>query len=190
MTSSAVYTDAESDLQDRLNKVDSFHAMFTQKVTNAAGAVVQECQGELWLKRPNMFNWKTTVPNENVLISDGKMLWFYNPFIEQVTATWLKDATGNTPFMLITRNDAKEWGQYNVRQQGDNFELSPKTAKGNLKQFTINVNVMGNIKSFSATELDGQRSNYTLQNQQNGAVDGSKFTFTLPKGVMLDDQRQ
>ncbi|MGL9720206.1 outer membrane lipoprotein chaperone LolA [Symbiopectobacterium sp.] len=190
MTSSAVYADAASDLQSRLNKVNSFHATFTQKVTGAEGTAVQEGQGELWLKRPNLFNWKTTAPDESVLISDGKTLWFYNPFVEQVTATWLKEATGNTPFMLITRNDASEWGQYNVRQQGDDFELTPKAAKGNLKQFAINVNASGTIKSFVATEQDGQRSSYTLQNQQNGAVDSSKFTFTPPKGVTLDDQRQ
>ncbi|MFT8210266.1 MAG: outer membrane lipoprotein chaperone LolA [Symbiopectobacterium sp.] len=190
MTSSSVYADAASDLQSRLNKVNSFHATFTQKVTSAEGMAVQEGQGELWLKRPNLFNWKATAPDESVLISDGKTLWFYNPFVEQVTATWLKDATGNTPFMLITRNDASEWGQYNVRQQGDDFELTPKTAKGNLKQFAINVNATGTIKSFTATEQDGQRSSYTLKNQQNGAVDSSKFTFTPPKGVTLDDQRQ
>lgn len=190
MNSSAVYADAASDLQGRLNKVNSFHAAFTQKVTSAEGAAVQEGEGELWLKRPNLFNWKTTTPDESVLISDGKTLWFYNPFVEQVTATWLKDATGNTPFMLITRNDASEWGQYNVRQQGDDFELTPKTTKGNLKQFAINVTPSGTIKSFTATEQDGQRSSYTLKNQQNGAVDSSKFTFTPPKGVTLDDQRQ
>lgn len=190
MTSTAVYADAASDLQSRLNKVNSFHAAFTQKVTSAEGSSVQEGEGELWLKRPNLFNWKTTTPDESVLISDGKTLWFYNPFVEQVTATWLKDATGNTPFMLITRNDASEWGQYNVRQQGDDFELTPKTAKGNLKQFAINVTSTGTIKSFTATEQDGQRSTYTLRNQQNGAVDSSKFTFTPPKGVTLDDQRQ
>lgn len=45
MTSSAVYADAASDLQSRLNKVNSFHATFTQKVTSAEGTAVQEGQG-------------------------------------------------------------------------------------------------------------------------------------------------
>ncbi|MGL9760338.1 MAG: outer membrane lipoprotein chaperone LolA [Symbiopectobacterium sp.] len=190
MTSSAVYADAASDLQSRLNKVNSFYATFSQKVISADGTAVQEGHGELWLKRPNLFNWKITAPDESVLISDGKTLWFYNPFIEQVTATWLKEVMGNTPFILITCNDASAWGQYNVRQQGNDFKLTPKVPKGNLKQFVINVNVSGTIKSFVMTERDGQRSSYTLQNQQNGAVDSSKFTFTPPKGVTLDDQRQ
>ncbi|KAA9001085.1 outer membrane lipoprotein chaperone LolA [Affinibrenneria salicis] len=190
LVSSAVYADAVSDLQGRLSKVNSFHARFNQTVTSADGAAVQEGEGELWLKRPNLFNWKTTAPDENVLVSDGKTLWFYNPFVEQVTATWLKDATGNTPFMLIARNSASDWQQYNVRQQGDAFSLTPKAASGNLKQFAITVTNSGTIKAFIATEQDGQRSAWVLKDQQNGAVDAAKFTFTPPKGVALDDQRQ
>ncbi|WP_114191965.1 outer membrane lipoprotein chaperone LolA [Edaphovirga cremea] len=189
-TSASVLADASSDLKGRLGKMNSFHASFTQKVTSDDGAAVQEGEGELWVKRPNLFNWHMTSPDESVLVSDGKTLWFYNPFVEQVTATWLKNATGNTPFMLITRNDSSDWAQYDVKQKGDDFELTPKAATGNLKQFAITVTPSGIIKSFTAVEQDGQRSAYTLKSQQNGAVDAAKFTFTPPKGVTLDDQRQ
>ncbi|PPK20961.1 outer membrane lipoprotein carrier protein LolA, partial [Klebsiella pneumoniae] len=104
LVASSVWADAASDLKSRLDKVSSFHASFTQKVTDGSGAAVQEGQGDLWVKRPNLFNWHMTQPDESILVSDGKTLWFYNPFVEQATATWLKDATGNTPFMLIARN--------------------------------------------------------------------------------------
>ncbi|MGM3174176.1 outer membrane lipoprotein chaperone LolA [Dickeya lacustris] len=188
--STTVYADAAGDLQGRLSKVNSFHASFTQKVTTNDGAAVQEGAGELWVKRPNLFNWKTTAPDESTLVSDGKTLWFYNPFVEQVTATWVKDATGNTPFILITRNDPKDWGKYNVSQKGDDFDLVPKVTSGNLKQFSITVAADGTIRGFTATEQDGQRSTYVLKNQQNGEIDAAKFRFTPPKGVALDDQRQ
>ncbi|MEI2265151.1 outer membrane lipoprotein chaperone LolA [Erwinia sp. CGal63] len=188
--SASVMADASSDLQQRLDKVTSFHASFQQKVTDGSGQSVQEGEGELWVKRPDLFNWHMTAPDESILISDGKTLWFYNPFVEQVSATWLKDATSNTPFMLIARNQRSDWKQYNISQLGDNFELTPKSADGNLKQFTINVSSNGTINQFSAVEQDGQRSSYTLKSQQNGAVSPDKFRFTPPKGVTLDDQRQ
>lgn len=187
---SQAWADAAGALKSRLDKVNSFHASFTQKVTDAGGAAVQEGEGDLWVKRPNLFNWHMTQPDESVLISDGKTLWFYNPFVEQATATWLKDATSNTPFMLIARNQASDWQQYNISQTGDNFELTPKSAGGNLKQFTINVSSNGTINQFSAIEQDGQRSSYALKTQQNGSVDAAKFTFTPPQGVTVDDQRQ
>ncbi|WP_439212904.1 outer membrane lipoprotein chaperone LolA [Duffyella gerundensis] len=188
--SASALADGASELQQRLDKVNSFHASFTQKVTDGSGANVQDGQGELWVKRPNLFNWHMTAPDESIIISDGKSLWFYNPFVEQVSASWLKDATSNTPFMLIARNQASDWKQYNIKQQGDQFSLTPKSDAGNLKQFTINVSRSGTINQFSAIEQDGQRSNYELKSQQNGAISPDKFTFTPPKGVTVDDQRQ
>lgn len=188
--SSSVWADAASDLKSRLDKVSSFHASFTQHVTDGSGAVVQEGQGDLWVKRPNLFNWHMTQPDESVLISDGKTLWFFNPFVEQASATWLKDATGNTPFMLIARNQSSDWQQYNIEQKDSAFVLTPKTSVGNLKRFMINVGNDGTIHEFTAIEQDDQRSTYTLQSQQNGAVDMSKFTFTPPHGVTVDDQRK
>jgi outer membrane lipoprotein carrier protein len=176
-------------LQSRLNQVNSFHASFTQTVTSAEGGAVQQGEGELWVKRPNLFNWHMVSPDESVLVSDGQTLWFYNPFVEQVTATWLKNATGNTPFMLITRNSPDDWQQYNVKQQGDQFMLTPRTAKGNLKQFTINVSPSGTINGFTAIEQDGQRSAYQLKSQINGQIDPAKFRFAPPQGVTVDDQR-
>lgn len=149
LVASSVWADAASDLKSRLDKVSSFHASFTQKVTDGSGAAVQEGQGDLWVKRPNLFNWHMTQPDESILVSDGKTLWFYNPFVEQATATWLKDATGNTPFMLIARNQSSDWQQYNIKQNGDDFVLTPKASNGNLKQFTINVGRDGTIHQFS-----------------------------------------
>lgn len=190
MVAAPALADDAGALQRRLNLVNTFHASFTQTVTSAEGGQVQQGEGELWVKRPNLFNWHMTTPDESVLISDGQTLWFYNPFVEQATATWLKNATGNTPFMLITRNSASDWKQYNVKQQGDEFALTPKTASGNLKQFTIRVGTDGTINGFTAVEQDGQRSAYQLKSQKNGPVDAAKFKFSPPKGVTLDDQRQ
>lgn len=187
---SHAWADAAGALKTRLDKVNTFHASFTQKVTDAGGVAVQEGQGDLWVKRPNLFNWHMTQPDESVLVSDGKTLWFYNPFVEQASATWLKDATSNTPFMLIARNQASDWQKYNIKQNGDSFELTPKNSGSNLKQFTIDVASNGTINAFSAIEQDGQRSSYSLKSQQNGTVDAAKFTFTPPRGVTVDDQRQ
>lgn len=43
--SPAASADAASDLKSRLDKVSSFHASFTQKVTDGSGNAVQEGQG-------------------------------------------------------------------------------------------------------------------------------------------------
>ena len=109
---------------------------------------------------------------------------------------WQRDALSSrdrsivTVAMLIARNQSSDWQQYNIKQNGDDFVLTPKSGSGNLKQFTINVGRDGTIHQFSAVEQDDQRSSYQLKSQQNGAVDAAKFTFTPPKGVTVDDQRK
>ncbi|HGN0867287.1 TPA: outer membrane lipoprotein chaperone LolA [Providencia alcalifaciens] len=184
-----VLADASQDLQDRLSKVNSFQASFSQKVTSPEGDLIQEGVGDLWIERPNLFNWNMTSPDESVLVSDGKNLWFYNPFVEQVTVTNLADATQDTPFLLLTRNNPQDWKQYSIVQQGNTFDLKPKQSNGTLKSFSITVNPQGTIEKFAAVEQDGQTSAYQLKQQKNGLVDPSKFKFTVPKGVTLDDQR-
>ncbi len=185
-----VFADAGRELQNRLNKVNSFYAEFSQTVISADNTQVQQGQGQLWVKRPNLFNWHMTSPDESVLISDGNTLWYYSPFVEQVTASWLKNTATNTPFMLITRNHSEDWKQYNFSQQGNDFSLTPKLTESYLRQFKITVTPEGVISSFTVVEQDGQRSVYQLKGQKNGPVDATKFTFTPPKGVTLDDQRQ
>lgn len=184
-----VLANATENLKQRLDKIDTFHASFKQKITDAQGTDLQEGEGELWVKRPNLFNWHITVPDESVIVSDGKTLWFYNPFLEQVTATELSSATSDTPLMLIARNQSSDWGRYQIKQQKDRFELTPKHESGNLKQFIINVSSDGKISEFSSIEQDGQRNSYQLQSQQQGKPDEKKFTFTPPEGVTVDDQR-
>ena len=109
---------------------------------------------------------------------------------------WQRDALSArdrsivTVAMLIARNQSSDWQQYNIKQNGDDFVLTPKASNGNLKQFTINVGRDGTIHQFSAVEQDDQRSSYQLKSQQNGAVDAAKFTFTPPQGVTVDDQRK
>jgi len=49
--SASVMADASSDLQQRLDKVKSFHATFSQKVTDGGGASVQDGEGEMWVQR-------------------------------------------------------------------------------------------------------------------------------------------
>lgn len=52
VVASSVWADAASSLKSRLDKVSSFHATFTQKVTDGSGAAVQEGQGDLWVIEP------------------------------------------------------------------------------------------------------------------------------------------
>ncbi|MCV5927410.1 outer membrane lipoprotein chaperone LolA, partial [Escherichia coli] len=84
-----------------------------------------EGEGTVEIARPSLFRWSTTFPDENLLISDGKTLWYYSPFIEQVSIYWQEQATEQTPFVLLTRNRASDWDNYKISQKGNEFTLIP-----------------------------------------------------------------
>ena len=187
---SMVWANADIELQNRLNKVSVLSADFAQTVMSANGSNVQQGNGKLRIKRPNLFRMDTKSPQETQIIADGKTLWFYDPFVEQVTANWVKDAVNNTPFVLLTSNDKSHWAQYTVEQKDDRFVLKPKVKNSNIKQFDIRIDPNGVLKGFSTIEKDGQSNQYILRNITNQNLDGSLFKFTVPKGIELDDQRK
>ncbi|MDY4280510.1 MAG: outer membrane lipoprotein chaperone LolA [[Pasteurella] mairii] len=188
--SSLAWAGAAEELQARLNKVDTLSADYTQKVSDPKGKDVQQGSGKIQIKRPNLFRMENKTPQETQIISDGKTLWFYDPFVEQVTANWVKDAINNTPFVLLTSNDKSHWQQYSVEQQADSFTLTPKDKKSAIKQFNIRVDADGVLKNFSTVERDGQANLYQLRNITNQALADSLFKFSVPKGAELDDQRK
>ena len=188
--SNFAFADAADELQNRLNQVTVLSADFSQTVTSAGGKNVQQGSGKLQIKRPNLFRMDTKSPQETQIIADGKTLWYYDPFVQQVTAQWVKDAVNNTPFVLLTSNDKSHWNQYSVTQNADTFALKPKAKNSNIKQFDIRVDTNGVLKNFSTTEKDGQTNLYVLRNITNQTLADSLFQFSVPKGVELADQRK
>ncbi|MGX2967416.1 outer membrane lipoprotein chaperone LolA [Ursidibacter sp. B-7004-1] len=189
--SSFTFADAQavSELQKRLELVSQYSADFEQTVRSSKGKEVQKGSGKFQVKRPNLFRMDTKSPQENLIVSDGQTLWFYDPFVSQVTANWVKDAVNNTPFVLLTSNDKSHWDQYDVQQNMDAFVLKPKSKKSSIKQFDVRIDANGLLKGFSTIERDGQSNLYVLRNITTAPLSADLFKFNVPKGAELDDQR-
>lgn len=184
-----VWADAKEQLQQRLAQVENLSADYQQTVSSADGQNVQQGSGRLQLKRPNLFRMDSQTPQQTQIIADGTTLWFYDPFVEQVSASWVKEALNNTPFVLLTSNDPSQWQQYDVAQQADTFILTPKQANHAIKQFSIRIDQNGTLRNFSTIENDGQSNLYVLRNINNQPLAQSVFSFTVPQGAAFDDQR-
>lgn len=174
-------------LQQRLNKINGFYATFSQDVKTADNEQVQQGTGEIWVKRPYYFNWTMNEPDVTSIISNGKTMWIYMPAVEQVTILDLKKAVDNRLLLLITDSNNPVWNSYQVSHRINTFTLT--ATDGSNKNFVISVLPTGVITDFTIIEEDGQRSFYSLSNQKQAIVNMSKFNFTPPKGVTIDDQR-
>ena len=168
---------------------EGFSADFSQQVISPEGETVMEGEGTVEIARPSLFRWSTTFPDENLLVSDGKTLWYYSPFIEQVSIYWQEQATEQTPFVLLTRNRASDWDNYKISQKGNEFTLIPTAIDSTQGQFQINIDTKGVVKGFNVIEQDGQKGLFTFSNVKLGKPKVDRFTFTIPDGVEVDDQR-
>ncbi|MDH2923865.1 outer membrane lipoprotein carrier protein [Nicoletella semolina] len=188
--SSFAFADVHSvaELQRRLENANQYNADFEQIVRSNKGVEIQKGDGKFFVKRPNLFRMETNTPQENTIISDGKALWFYDPFVEQVTVNGLEESVSSTPFVLLTSNDKSHWEKYDVTQNSDTFTLKPKS-KSTIKQFDLRIDDKGVLKGFSVIEQDGQSNLYILRNISTATQPSSLFQFSAPKGTEIDDQR-
>ena len=188
-TSLSAFAAPKDELSERLAKTNGFTADFSQKVITPDNEVVQEGEGTVEIARPSLFRWTNVFPDDDVLISDGKTLWHYSPFIEQVTIYQQEKAMVRTPFILLTRNRDSDWDNYHVSQNDDSFILTPTAVDSNQGRFQIHIDSKGVVKGFDVIEQDGQRSQFVFTNFTAEMPDSAHFSFTIPEGVEVDDQR-
>lgn len=190
LASTSVWAAPKDELNARLSKNDGFSADFTQKVTSPEGEVLLDGEGSADISRPSLFRWKTSAPDETLLVSDGKNVWYYSPFVEQVTILSQEQATAQTPFVLLTRNRASDWANYDVTQSDDTFTVKPTAADSSVGTFQIKINAKGVVQQFNVIEQDGQKSQFEFTHFSMKKPDAAIFSFSVPKGVEVDDQRQ
>ena len=182
--------DQKASLKDKLNTVQGFSSSFTQDVVDADGNVIQNSIGTLAVKRPNLIYWETKAPDETLVVSDGKTLWFYNPFVEQVSAFNISNAVTNTTILLLSGLNDEAWQDYGVTKVSDNeFRITSLNEDAQVK--TLHLVFFGNdLIKFTVTDATGQLSHFNLSNVVSKPLPkDSMFIFTLPDGVDFDDQR-
>ncbi|PHR80636.1 MAG: outer membrane lipoprotein carrier protein LolA [Colwellia sp.] len=206
-------------LRAKLANLNYFSANFTQEVVSEAGELLEQSSGELAISKPNLANWHTLEPDELAIVSDGNDVWFYNPWIEQVSVYSLSTAITKTPILLLTSKDELLWQQYTVTQervsqekvvqertaqegasqdkvteQGDRFVISAKDPNSQIKSLTLVFSAKeplgSELSQFSFLDATGQVSHIKLSNfDAQKAPESSLFHFVVPEGVQIDDQR-
>lgn len=183
-------SEAKQRLKEKLGLVEGFSAQFKQDVIDTDGNVLQSSTGTLAVKRPNLIHWETQAPDETLVISDGETLWFYNPFVEQVSAYTITNAVSNTPILLLSGLDESAWQEYRVEQQdSDHFSILSLNEDAQVKKLDL-IFAQKDLKKFTVTDATGQLSHFNLTNIVSAPSPlDSLFTFTLPADVDFDDQR-
>jgi outer membrane lipoprotein carrier protein len=67
-----------SEVEKYLNGLATWSADFKQTIDDGHGKVVRSAAGKLYLQKPGKFRWDYSEPSEQLILADGKQIWFYD----------------------------------------------------------------------------------------------------------------
>ncbi|GIU10928.1 MULTISPECIES: outer membrane lipoprotein chaperone LolA [unclassified Shewanella] len=179
----------QDDLKIKLEEINTLKANFNQTVTDINHKVIQTGQGVFALSHPNQFYWHLTAPDESLIVADGTDVWIYNPFAEEVSVMDINQAINASPIALLVHSDEATWSQYNVVNQGDCFDISPRDKDSGVSEVQVCFDQQ-QLTKMVLKDQQGNTSDFTLTNQTPIAEnDKDLFKFIVPDDVDIDDQR-
>lgn len=179
---------AAVQLRKLLDAMNSLQGNFVQTTYDKDGAEQESSSGEFMLMRPGKFYWKTLDPMPQLLVSNNKTIWLYDPDLETVTVREFTDDLRETPALLLSADAEQLRKQFSVTRDNSNkvsdaFTLTPKVTDGMFQHLTL-VFSDGQLREFSIKDSLGQVTRCALSNvQRNKPLAEEKFYFQIPEGV-------
>lgn len=176
-------------LQKHYQQTNSFSAKFKEEIAPAGGAK-REREGMVYYRKPGRMRWEFEGQDQEIIVSDGKQLYSYQPDLNQVIETPLEQAFRSSSFAAFLL------GLGNVRRD---FEVSilpsPNPADG-LKHVALKPKNGGDtiemgldpatldLRTLRLSDALGDVTSLSFTDFNNGApLDDKLFAFIPPAGA-------
>ena len=195
---------ATNSLVQQLSGLQRFTADFEQSTKVAAsnkavqkkGLTAQHMnqtfKGSMKVERPGKFYWETTSPAKQTIVTTGKVVWIYDPDLQQAVRQSLDDQIANTPALLLSGNTNQIMQSYRVTQPDRTklyYTLYPKQEDGAFQSLTISFGANKAPNLMVLADSLGQTTYVRFSNiKVNQPIPASVFNFTPPKGTDIIDQ--
>jgi len=182
----------DTALDRYLAQLATLRVDFQQSLTDARGRSLESVSGTLLVQRPGRFRWevrptKSEAPPTQLMVADGRNVWFYDRELEQVTVRPASSALTATPALLLSgvvdvhvafdiTGEARAGGLDWVR-------VTPKRADAEFREARLGFS--GNeLRRMEIADKLGQKSVLDFgRNERNGRVDPAELRFVPPPGV-------
>ena len=186
------------NIQKSYDAIKDFKAQFVQEsvVKSWNAQQVQKAEGIVFFKKQGKMFWDYQSPTPQQIISNGKMLWFFEPEDEQVTVTEVTDGLQSQISADLLNGKAQLTRDFKVTaitkeedlQTGTIvLELIPRASQNNLSKIIMRLN-SENFRIYQ-TEVYDLFENLTRitfsKIQIDTNLNDSLFTFTPPPGVEI-----
>jgi outer membrane lipoprotein carrier protein len=179
-------------LDSYLDDMKTLRATFLQTLADAHGREIDRSTGTLLVSRPGKFSWEihpqgTGAGSGQLMVADGRNLWFLDRDLQQVTVKPADAALSATPAMLLS-------GTVDVRK---NFTITAAPKRDGLDWVLVEPHgseadfrhaLMGfdgkDLKRMILEDKLGQTATVMFDHvERNGKVAPEEVSFTPPAGV-------
>ncbi len=78
-------------IREQYRKEQAFSGRFTQQTTYTDTNETTLSMGLIWIQGPDKMRWEYQMPEKQLLVSDGRTLWYHTPDLNQVMIGSVKD---------------------------------------------------------------------------------------------------
>jgi outer membrane lipoprotein carrier protein len=184
-------------VQKRYDAANDFRARFTQTLTSKTMGRKTSSAGGVMFKKPGRMRWDYDKPEKAIYVSDGGVLWLYEPedqqaFKQELKASQLPAAlaflTGKGK--LATEFDITALAKSAYGTPGDYLlSLSPKVPEPAVKNILFVVDPRTfDVRESVITDGQGNLNDLTFADiKTNTRLPESEFHFSPPPGVRVID---
>ena len=184
---------SEKWLRSFFTNVDTLQASFSQRVTDETGMTLDSTSGTFYLSRPGRFRWDyksfdPDFPQGQQIVSDGKLITFYEPDLETATQRSFSDAVEQVPTMVLMQSGGDLDKHFQIRDYGVTDGLSwvalnPKDSEAGYRELMIGF-FGERLHTIVLTDGLGNETRLTLTNvKSNPKIESKVFSFNPPEGV-------
>jgi outer membrane lipoprotein carrier protein len=177
-----------ADVEKYMSGLASWSADFQQTIDDGHGNVLRSAAGRLYLQRPGKFRWDYAQPSEQLILANGKEIWFYDKDLSQANVRDMDTSLASTPASLLS-GTASVSAQFTVTALPPSdglqwFQLVPKHADTDFQLVRIGFDKGGELRSMFLADKLNQITQLTFSNsKRNATLAPDLFTFVPPPGV-------
>jgi outer membrane lipoprotein carrier protein len=188
----AAAADASTPLDKYFDGLSTLRASFTQTVKDAHGKDVDRSNGTLVVSRPGKFRWEVqpkagSGSSGQLLVADGKNVWFFDRDLEQVTVKPIDTALSSTPAMLLSgASDVRASFKLTPAGTRDGLDwvlVEPKQSEADFRRALFGFG-KGNLQRMIIDDRLGQTATIDFDKvERNARVAPDEVSFTPPPGT-------
>ncbi|APX76945.1 outer membrane lipoprotein chaperone LolA [Achromobacter insolitus] len=178
---------AQEQLRAFVATVTSATGSFSQYTVNNQGRTQPAQTGVFSFQRPGKFKWAVQKPYEQLVVSDGRQVFQFDPDLAQVTERKVDAAIGTSPAAILfgsgsleqsfdvsalPSKDGIDWLRAKPRTADAGFSRVDIGMKDNLP---VRVELLDSFGQTTRVDLSGIAANPQLP--------AKEFQFVAPKGV-------